>query len=128
MKDAATGFLFDRVNPEPDPEYAAQRRDLGMARATASADATHDGWHDDAYAFLVGYATHHATFQGWQAVQAARDTRAVPDASGKAWGSIFVRAANAGVIEKAGYAPDPNRNQNPAPLWRSCVAKDSHAA
>jgi hypothetical protein len=109
--------LFDRINPEP--ERAELRRQVGMARATAHAEADHEGWSDHAFAFLTRYAAAHDTFMGWQVVQAARDSGAVPEASRKAWGAIFVRAATAGVITKAGYAPDPNRNQNPAPVWQS---------
>ena len=99
-------------------------KDAGMALATGKADARHDGWSAQAYTFLAAYAGTHALFAGWQVVQDARDQHAVPDASGKAWGSVFLKAARNGIIEKAGYTTDPNRHANPIPLWRSRLTEE----
>ena len=112
--------LFDLMNPEPAP--AEFRRALGMARATAHADADHEGWSTAALVFLTRYAAHHATFTGFEVTAAARAENAVPEASGKAWGSVFVVAARQGIVRKTGeYVTDPNRHNNPAPRWASLV-------
>lgn len=113
--------LFDRVNPEPSPELAARMRERGMDRALTTAEAQYDAWATKAYAFLGAYARTHASFAGWELVRAANDSGQVPVVSGKAWGAVFVRAARAGLLEKAGFAPDPNRHNNPAPRWRSRI-------
>lgn len=94
----------------------AHERDRGMARATAHAEADHDGWGAQAYDWLVAYAQMGHSFLAHEAIVASRGC--VPVASGKAWGSVFVRAARDGVLEKVGYAPDPHRHLNPAPVWR----------
>ena len=110
--------LFDAYNAELTPEAALEARDRGVAQAVATAESVHDAWGELAYAFLAAYAGQHGEFAGWEVVRASNDSGAVPVVSGKAWGAIFLRAAHEGLIEKAGYAPDPNRHLNPAPVWR----------
>lgn len=42
---------------------------------------------------------------------------------GRAWGSVVMRAAKAGIIKRIGYAPmkSPNCHANPKSVWRSLV-------
>lgn len=105
-------------------------RDRGMARATAHANADHRAWSELAYAFLVRYARTTATFAGYELIEAAKTAGAVPERRGskptdrspdKAWGSIFVRAAKAGLIQRVGYAQHPTRHGSPTPRWRSLI-------
>jgi len=109
--------LFDAAQP------AAVSRQLGMDRALAGAERQHEDWGELAFRFLVAFARRRASFMGWECVRAAEACSNVPIANPKAWGAIFARAARDGYISKDGYEPDPNRNQNPAPRWRSrCYA------
>ena len=100
---------------------ARQARDEGMSRALAHAEADTPSWGEIAYGYLCRYAETHERFVGWFVHHEAEKTRAVPIASGKAWGSVLCRAARNGIILKDGYMPDPNRKMNPAPVWRSLV-------
>lgn len=105
-------------------EAASSDRARGMAQATAHPEALYGStWSTLAYAFLVDYAGRFPTFMGWEVVRRSEACSNVPIASGKAWGSIFARAAEAGVIRKIGYEPDPNRHNNPAPRWQSLVCQ-----
>lgn len=117
---------FDAPDPTPAPtprERARIDADLGMARATSHAESVHGSeWSAAALVFLCAYARHHASFVGHEVVQASRDTNAVPDASGKAWGSIFTKAARLGWIRKSGeFEADVHRHMNPAPIWTSLI-------
>lgn len=97
---------------------------IGMARATAHAEADTPGWSGLALAFLTAYAGQHETFTGHEVVTASRMAGAVPDASGKAWGSVFTKAARAGIIAKTGrFVADPNRHGCPVPTWQSRMAR-----
>ena len=93
----------------------------GMRRATEHAESDSPGWSSQALAYLESYAKAHDRFPGWFVTHEASLQNAVPKASGKAWGSIFTKAARLGWIEKDGYTTDPNRNCNPVPVWRSLI-------
>ena len=118
-------MLFDRVNPEPC-ELAARR---GMARATQHAEDVAPGWTAAALAFLVAYATRHATFYGWEVVRAAKGSDVPPDASGgKAWGSVIRLAQRRGLIRQTGVTgPDPHRHGNLIRQWGSRVQHGEEA-
>lgn len=112
--------LFDKHNPEPC-DIAARR---GMERATAHATDVHPDWTERAMAFLVTYATHHATFWGHELVRAARESSDVPydPSGGKAWGSVISLACRRGVIGKTGKTgPDPNRHGDLIWQWGSLI-------
>ena len=110
--------LFNRHNPSPC-ELAARR---GMARATQHAEDVAPGWTAAALAFLVAYATRHATFYGWEVVRASRQSDVPPDASGgKAWGTVIAAAKRRGILEEIGTGPDPNRHGNRIVRWGSLI-------
>ena len=116
--------LFDKHNAEPC-DVAACR---GMDRSTQHAEDVAPGWTDAAAAFLRAYARQHATFYGWQVVQAAKDSDVPLDASGgKAWGTVISGAARAGIIEERGTGRDPNRHGNRIVRWGSRIYQGSEA-
>lgn len=102
-------------------ELARAERDTGMQTALDHAQADLPEWGGLALAYLRNYAETHDRFPAWFATGAANLTRSVPVRSGKAWGSIFVRAQRLGWIVKDGFRPDPLRHMNPAPVWRSLL-------
>ena len=105
----------------PSIDSARAARNEGMTRATNHADESTPGWSQAALDYLHNYALTHEVFPAWFVTAAAGLTRSVPVKSGKAWGSIFVKAKKLGWIERAGFRPDPNRHMNPAPVWRSLI-------
>ncbi len=101
-------------------------REHGMQQALDHAERKVDNWGDVAMAFLHGYALSHDRFAGWMVTREAELTKAVQTPpTGKAWGSIFTKAARIGIIKKDGYAQDPNRHANPCPVWKSMVYKEA---
>jgi len=95
-------------------------RDAGMARATAHANTDHTAWSERAYAALVNYCCFTPRFAGHELIAAA-ELAGVPRVDGRAWGSVFVRAAKAGLIQKAGFTINPHRHQSPTPVWISLI-------
>lgn len=102
-----------------DYAKAVAERNAGMQRATDHAEADHPNWGVLALDYLKAYAATHERFPGWFVTKAASLSKAVPEASGKAWGSIFTKAARQGWIVRDGFDKDPNRHMNPCPVWRS---------
>jgi hypothetical protein len=102
--------------------FAAARadRNAGMQRATDH--AAHDciDWPDCAYAFLLDFAKRHATFQSEDVSDASKlDTSFPQPPTDRAWGSLYVKAQNAGVIEPCGMARSRRRHASICILWRS---------
>lgn len=100
---------------------ASLRRDDGMARAAAHAEADAPGWIEKAVAFVHRHATMHQTFM-------TEDVRAEADSwprlkvdEPRAWGPVLQLAARRRYIEKAGYAPAASSNRSPKVQWRSLV-------
>ena len=109
----------------PTIENARQARDDGMTLATSHADEATPGWSSVALDYLHNYALSHEIFPAWFVTAAAGLTRSVPEKSGKAWGSLFVKAQREGWIKKDGYTQDPNRHCNPAPVYRSFIFREA---
>lgn len=102
-------------------DFARTERDVGMSRATGKADNDHDGWSAQALSYIHAYALTHDRFCGWMVVAASRLEKAVPEASGKAWGSLFVKAQRDGWIVKDGTSQDPQRHLNICHVYRSLI-------
>lgn len=102
-----------------DWNAAARRRDDGICRAVEHADRESPSWSDLALTFLRGWVQgHRGELLAEDVVLAARgQVPAPPD--GRAWGGVLQRAARAGVIAKAGYAPAKTSNLSPKVLWRA---------
>lgn len=98
---------------------AAAARDAGMAQAIDHAERVEPSWGDMAYDWLCHYVKGEAgtlftapLFIAWCQL----NDFAMPPTP-KAFGSIFVKAAKAGLIRKAGYRPHPLRHCSPTVLW-----------
>lgn len=105
-------------------QLALSLRDDGMDRAAAHADAVHGGWSNFAYDILLRYAEKHEVFMAEDVREFARVVDGFEDPpDGRAWGSVVMRAAKAGIIKRIGYAPmkSPNCHANPKSVWRSLV-------
>lgn len=104
-------------------EHARRERELGMARAEQGAVNACEEWPDLAFAFLRQYAEQHERFPGFFVTQAAASAKVFPvDVNQRAWGGIFKRAMNQGVIEKtASTMPHPKRHACPASVFRSLI-------
>jgi hypothetical protein len=96
----------------------AVRRDTGIRRAADHAERETPGWGHGALAFLRGFAAG-ATgpFLAEDVAAAYIDRGLPPPPDGRAWGSVFQRAARRGVIRRIGYAPARSSNGSPKPLW-----------
>lgn len=98
-------------------------RDESIQRAVDHADRVTSEWSDRAYGMLVRYVR--ALGSGARVTSEAirnyaewHDLPTPPDK--RAWGAVVLKAARAGVIEKAGWttANDPKVHCNPVSLWQ----------
>ena len=97
---------------------AKQARDTGMTRATNHADAVSADWSERAYRMLCQHARIGNAFTSYDFRQTLHGFLEEPPTP-KAFGSVFTRAAKAGVIKKVGYAQHPERHASPTVLWKA---------
>lgn len=99
---------------------SAQARNEGMAIASDHAEACYNGWNDVAYNFLVSFLSTRSTFMT-EDVREASDGIVPNPPSNRAWGSVVVRAAKNGLIERIGYGEVSNKKAHctPASIWRT---------
>jgi len=109
---------LDWLGPEPEP--AAQLRDVGMRRAADHANRAHGEWGEQAYGalrrFLAMLRPDEFTTED---VREWSDTIPEPP-DRRAWGHVMMRAARAGEIRKVGYRAhrDPSRHKGVSTVWR----------
>lgn len=97
---------------------AANRRDVGMARAIDHADREQPGWKDDALEFLEDFARRNSKpFLAEDVVSQWRLLGNPSPPDGRAWGGVIRSAASQGTICKVGYAPANTSNRSPKCLW-----------
>lgn len=99
-------------------DFARAQADEGMLRASLHAEQSQPGWLEIAYQALVDHARDHERFTSYEFRKASRLTFPTTP---KALGSVFKRAAKEGIIERVGFAQDPDRHDSPAPVWRSRI-------
>jgi hypothetical protein len=95
-----------------------QARDIGIQKAVDNANDNHNGWSDDAYAFLIRYIQNNPTFMTEDVRNKSKGI--IPDPpSNRAWGGIIVRAVKNGRIKRIGYQNTKNikAHGTPASLW-----------
>lgn len=100
---------------------ARAERDAGMNRAHDAAARRDEDWPELAYGFLVRYARTHATFEGWQVTAEAERLGYAAPGTQRAWGRIYVRAMEDGVIVIDGVGRNPQRHNSICPRYRSTV-------
>ena len=110
-------------------DFAAARaaRDQGMHQALDHAAQNDDTWPDMAYAFLCRYARSHEFFEGRHVTEAARLCGCDAPTTGRAWGSLYVKAQKDGVMVKAGAGRNPHRHNSICERYRSLVFSGVHA-
>lgn len=102
------------------PSHKA-RRDDGMARAQAHAEADVPDWTEIAARYVSDYAiriAHGQPFLMEDAREASIGRVPVPDEP-RAWGAVGPYAARKGWIEKVAYAPARSSNGSPKWTWRA---------
>jgi hypothetical protein len=83
-------------------QFGKQLKERGMQKAVDHANQVHTDWSEKAFEFLKSFIIEHKKFL-------AEDVRyysagKVPEPpSQRAWGSVIVRAAKAGLIRRVGY-------------------------
>lgn len=95
----------------------------GMNTATAHADAMHDDWSDRAYDCLLTFIrSKSGTFLAEDVREYAQMSSLPVPPSNRAWGGVMVRARNAGMIRRVGFAQVKNARAHcaNAGLWEKC--------
>lgn len=121
--NASCHFELSRWRPIDASSLARRQAQLGIDRAASAADLACEGWTDSAYDFVKNFAAGNRgrAFIGHEIVAAAKLTELPQPENDKAWGQPIQRAAREKIIKRTarGWAPDPNRHQNPVPEWES---------
>lgn len=104
-----------------DFERARQERDAGMQRSVQKAERIDDEWPEVAYSFLTRYARTHEFFQGWEVTRDAKAMGYGAPTDDRAWGAIYRRALQDGVMVVHGVGRNPNRHASICPRYQSLV-------
>jgi len=109
---------FEALNPR---EIARRLAQDGIDHAAAGADRQVNGWTSTAFEFVKLYALQNKgkRFLGRDIVLASKDKGIIQPENDKAWGAPIQRAAAEGIIRRVGTSEDPNRHNNPVPLWEA---------
>lgn len=105
-------------------DFTAARvaRDAGMAQSIDRAQDLCFDWPERAYAFLEAYARENACFISEDVSDAAHaDPRFPTPPTDRAWGAIYRKAVNAGLIEQYGAGRSRRRHASICHRWRSLV-------
>lgn len=101
-------------------DFAAVKaaRNAGMTLAADHAEAEQPGWAEEAYGALKRFARQRERFTSYDFRRAGLIVSPTTD---KAFGPIFLKAARAGLIQRVGYEPHPERHGSPTPVWASQI-------
>lgn len=95
----------------------------GMLMAETHANQVHENWSEKAFDWFVKYIRHYGLTHSFK----TEDVRTYAEANGfesppslRAWGSIVMKVAKAGYIEKVGYTQVDNAKAHSAncSLWK----------
>jgi len=95
-------------------------RDAGIKRAVDHADKKNADWSKKAYSFLKEFIyLYDADFMGEDVRTSSAGIVPVPP-SKRAWGSVILKAAKDGLIEKIGYqvTTNPKAHRAIATVWK----------
>lgn len=109
--------------------HARRQRDTGMVKALSSAESEAPAWPKDAYAFLVAYARQTLTFISEDVSAASKlDTTFTQPPTDRAWGHIYRKAVQNGVIVQDGSGRSTRRHASICPRWRSLIIGQAEVA
>lgn len=113
---AVTPSAWVAISPEKVAQRLAQE---GIQRAVDAAEREHPGWAALAYEYVKLYAQQNQgkRFIGRDIVTASKKYGLIQPPNDKAFGKVIQRAARDGVIQRVGYAQDPNRHLSPVPEY-----------
>jgi hypothetical protein len=101
---------------------ARSLRNHGMQQAIDHAQDLCFDWPERAYAFLEQFARANPEFISEDVSDASKSVTGFPQPpSDRAWGSVYVKAARAGLIEQCGAGRSRRRHASICPKWRSLV-------
>lgn len=86
------------MSAQLDIDFARGARDDGVRRAADHAEESVSGWGDLALLFLRRYATSHEYFSPEDVTEAADSWGLVKPPDRRAWGGVYLRAQNRGLI------------------------------
>lgn len=112
--------MTDLFSQPPLPFTGDQLKEIGMGMAEDNANRTNGGWSDMAYEFMVRFIkARPGEFMG-EDVRNASIGHVPEPPSNRAWGSIMLRAARAGLIERVGFrsVANPKAHSAPCGVWR----------
>jgi hypothetical protein len=105
-----------RGNARPTVEQSRALRDRGMQQAIDHAGAE---WRELAYAFLIDFIATHSGFKSEDVSEASKLSGLPQPPTDRAWGSLYARAARAGLIEKNGTDVSERRHNSICIRWRT---------
>lgn len=122
MTESLPGLPSGPQTGLPSLSEARAAGERGMTLAAEKANRQVDGWTTIAYDFLKSYAAREQQFTGFIVVAASKldKTFPQPEKGDKAWGVVFRRALNEGLIFKTGRrVPHPKRHGCPADVYET---------
>lgn len=104
-------------------DLAASLREQATEHALAHADRAHPDWSALAYAFLIRYCRTHRHFTAEECTDAAREWGLIMPPDLRAFGGVYRKAVNRGVITMTGMGRSKTR-ASVCPLWTSAIYKE----
>lgn len=105
---------------------AEAQRDACMQIALDHAEAEQPGWGEIAYRFLREFAARNGEFISEDVSDQANLIPSFPaPPTDRAWGAVYRRAANAGLIRQCGIGRSRRRHASICPRWQSLVRGDA---
>jgi hypothetical protein len=99
-------------------------RDMGMAQAIGHAESVDPNWPESAHQALIRFiGSHRGEFMAEQVREFAAKTGLSQPPHLRAWGSVFLRAARAGLIRRVGFGQvtNPKAHCANAAVWRAVL-------
>lgn len=99
-------------------DFSRRECDRGMSLAELGAENAVEGWSSVALEFIRLYAMRNkGQFTAEDVIEAIPAGNILLDVNHKAFGPVFKRAANLGIIRKVGYGVCRKRHLSPTVLW-----------
>ncbi len=102
-------------------DFARIERDSAMQRVGDKAERLHEGWSDEAAAFLRWFAERNEWFISEDVSAASRAAGIRQPHTDRAWGHIYRRAVRDGLIVQDGCGRSTRRHLSICPRWRSSI-------